>query len=545
MKFFINNHKNILKEALSATLLHEPILKINSEEINVVIRSDWDKSKVALISGGGSGHEPAHVGFVGKGMLTSAVCGDVFASPTVDAVLSAIITTTGEAGCLLIIKNYTGDRLNFGLAAEQAKTLGYKVETVIVGDDIALGVERNRRGLAGTVLIHKIAGYYAEMGKSLSEIKNIVEDALQNLFTIGLSLTSCQKFDVPSSERLAADEVELGLGIHGEPGIQTIPFDNASSLVHTLSSVMKSYINDHHQYALLLNNLGSVTSLEMSVVLNELLKADNLQNYVTHLLGPHTFMTALNMKGISITLIQLNEQILTALSAPVLNNNWFNLQEIKQYDAIDAPKLPKLIQESPSENEQHAKVIIGIANLLIELEQELNSIDELVGDGDAGSTFATIGKKMLDYEDQLPFDNIQALLATIGRIIARDAGGSSGVLLSILFTKAATAYVSEDNLGTALSSGLEQMMAYGGAKVGSRTMIDALNPAFEAMVAGKSLDEIAQEARLGAEKTKLITHTHSGRSSYLNAATLQNIVDPGAEIIARIFEHIASNIKIS
>ncbi|MEH6454223.1 MAG: dihydroxyacetone kinase subunit DhaK, partial [Psychromonas sp.] len=128
----------------------------------IVIRKDWDKSKVAIISGGGSGHEPAHAGFVGEGMLTAAVCGDVFASPSVEAVLNAIIHVTGEAGCLLIVKNYTGDRLNFGLAAEKAKKLGHKVEMVIVNDDISIENSKKPRGIAGTVFVHKVAGYYAQ-----------------------------------------------------------------------------------------------------------------------------------------------------------------------------------------------------------------------------------------------------------------------------------------------------------------------------------------------------------------------------------------------
>jgi len=131
----------------------------------VVARGDWDKSRVAVISGGGSGHEPAHAGFVGKGMLTAAVCGDLFASPSVDAVLNAIVAVTGDRGCLLIVKNYTGDRLNFGLAAEKAKRYGLKVEMVIVADDIALPDNKQPRGIAGTALVHKIAGYAAEQGK--------------------------------------------------------------------------------------------------------------------------------------------------------------------------------------------------------------------------------------------------------------------------------------------------------------------------------------------------------------------------------------------
>lgn len=539
MKFFINDPKHILKEAIQVAQKKDPIVKIDSSEVNVLIRSDWKKKKVALISGGGSGHEPAHLGYVGKGMLTAAVCGEIFASPTVDAVLSAIIASTGKAGCLLIIKNYTGDRLNFGLAAEQAKALGYRVETVIVGDDIALGTLGQRRGLAGTVLAHKIAGYYAEQGKSLKEIKHIVEKALKNTFTIGLSLSSCQKFDEDAHERLSEKEVELGLGIHGEAGIQKIPYAPADKLIKEAVDILNPYLIANTDYALLLNNLGTVSALEMSVVLESLLNQEHLKLNITHILGPASFMTALNMKGISITVIKLNKKIKKALAEPLPNKNWLQLQKLRKPAYVPAPKLPEIIQEKPSSNAAVKKWVLQIAQLLIQSEKELNEIDQQVGDGDAGSTFAILGKQLNQYADQLPYANLKSLLATIGRLIARDAGGSSGVLLSILFTKASEAFSSTDKLGDALSSGLDQMMAYGGAKEGSRTMIDALHPAFKALSAQKGLSDVAAAARQGAERTKEITKTDFGRSSYLNEQTLKNIVDPGAEMAARIFELLA------
>ncbi|WP_264815587.1 dihydroxyacetone kinase subunit DhaK, partial [Acidomonas methanolica] len=174
MKRFFNRRETVVADAV-AGLLHSSagasLAMLEPQDgITVVLRRERDGSKVALVSGGGSGHEPAHAGFVGRGMLTAAVCGQLFASPGVDAVLAAILAATGEAGCLLIVKNYTGDRLNFGLAAEQARALGRKVETVIVADDVALGVGAHARGVAGTVLVHKIAGHVAERGGSLEEV---------------------------------------------------------------------------------------------------------------------------------------------------------------------------------------------------------------------------------------------------------------------------------------------------------------------------------------------------------------------------------------
>lgn len=171
-QFFFNQRASLVNDVIEGTIIASPWNNLACLEsdpaIRVVVRRDLNKNNVAVISGGGAGHEPAHVGFIGKGMLTAAVCGDLFASPSVDAVLTAIQAVTGEAGCLLIVKNYTGDRLNFGLAAEKARRLGYNVEMLIVGDDISLPDNKQPRGIAGTILVHKVAGYFAERGFNLA-----------------------------------------------------------------------------------------------------------------------------------------------------------------------------------------------------------------------------------------------------------------------------------------------------------------------------------------------------------------------------------------
>ncbi|MEL7114506.1 MAG: dihydroxyacetone kinase subunit DhaK, partial [Pseudomonadota bacterium] len=173
MAQFINAKEDLVTEAIDGLLAASggSLSRLDGyPHIKVVFRSDWDKSKVALVSGGGSGHEPAHAGFVGQGMLTAAVCGEVFASPSVEAVLAGILAVTGNAGCLLIVKNYTGDRLNFGLAAERARALGRKVEMVVVDDDIALPDLPQPRGVAGTLFVHKVAGAMAEAGADLDAV---------------------------------------------------------------------------------------------------------------------------------------------------------------------------------------------------------------------------------------------------------------------------------------------------------------------------------------------------------------------------------------
>jgi len=538
MKFFINEADQVVNEGIEGLLTNPKLTRLdNFPEVRVVLRKDWDKSKVAIISGGGSGHEPTHAGFVGKGMLTAAVCGDIFASPSVDAVLSAIIATAGDKGCLLVIKNYTGDRLNFGLAAEQAREMGYKVETIIVRDDIALGEETEQRGLAGTLFVHKSAGYLSEEGKSLEEILELVRRVAQNSYSIGLSLEEGQKFQGKEDSRLDESEAELGLGIHGEPGVDKIDVAKADELMNTAVNKLQEYTSGA-EYALILNNLGSVTPVEMNVLLNSFSKTSMAKN-VKLLVGPGSFMTSLNMKGFSISVVKLNEEISEALLATCDPASWF-ISEFGKASSIKSPELPETLPFESSENAKTKKLLKEIAEELIDMKDEINALDEKVGDGDAGSTFASAGNNVLEVIDRLPYAKNWELFISIGRIFSREIGGSSGVLFSLLFTRAGNALKENDDLGKALLSGLDKMKDYGGAKQGERTMIDALQPAFEAIANGESMEEIKSAARKGADATKEITNTKFGRSSYLPEDSLKNVPDPGAEVVARVFEKLAA-----
>src|SRR5215207_6304965 len=225
MTHLINARDAIVTEALDGAVLASGggLERLDGyPSIKVAIRADRDPSKVAVISGGGSGHEPAHVGFVGRGMLTAAVCGEIFASPSVDAVLAAILSVTGPAGCLLVVKNYTGDRLSFGLAAERARAMGLRVEMVIVADDIALPDAVRPRGVAGTLFVHKVAGQLARSGAPLDVVKDGAERVAASVRSLGVSLSSCSIPGVPSEARIGPDEMEIGLGIHGEPGAEKV-----------------------------------------------------------------------------------------------------------------------------------------------------------------------------------------------------------------------------------------------------------------------------------------------------------------------------------
>lgn len=538
MKFFINEVDQIVNESIDGLLTNPRLAKLDSfPQVRVVVRKDWDKSKVAVISGGGSGHEPAHAGFVGKGMLTAAICGDIFASPSVDAVLSAILAVTGPAGCLLIIKNYTGDRLNFGLAAEQARALGYNVETLIVGDDIALGKEVHRRGLAGTLFVHKIAGQLAEEGGTLAEVSRIAHTVAGQIASIGLSLSEYRQLGQEFHSRLKDDQVELGLGIHGEPGIDIIPYDKADKLMEiVVKKLEESLPVPDSRYALLFNNMGGVSPVEMGLLVNSFRKSA-FAAQVDYLIGPSPMMSSINMNGFSISVLQLTDELERLLVSYAEPSAW-QLHRFKTPLTVESPALPPTIQYPASSNAAVRSLIQGIGSLLVGIETEINMLDAKVGDGDAGSTFALAGKLILTHLDQLPLNETDKLLTTIGRLMARQAGGSSGVLLSILFTAAGSAYAEEADLGKALSAGLQRVKHFGGAKVGDRTMIDALEPAFAAL--DTSIAQAALEARQGTESTKRILNTKFGRSSYLAENTLRDIPDPGAEVIARVFEYVAA-----
>ena len=262
MAQFINAKEDLVTEAIDGLIACSggKLERLDGyPHIKVVTRSDWDGSKVALISGGGSGHEPAHAGFVGPGMLTAAVCGDVFASPSVEAVLAGILAVTGEYGCLLIVKNYTGDRLNFGLAAERARALGRRVEMVVVDDDVALPDLPQPRGVAGTLFVHKIAGALAEQGKPLEVVAEAARAVIAKVSSLGKSLDTCTVPGSPKEDRIPPGKAELGLGIHGEPGVEHVPFTGASDAMRQVLDKLASKAGQGSCVALL-NNLGSTNA---------------------------------------------------------------------------------------------------------------------------------------------------------------------------------------------------------------------------------------------------------------------------------------------
>ncbi|MBM7068408.1 dihydroxyacetone kinase subunit DhaK [Actibacterium sp. 188UL27-1] len=535
MAQFINAKENLVTEAIDGLLAAAggALSRLDGyPHIKVVCRADWDKSRVALISGGGSGHEPAHAGFVGPGMLTAAVCGEVFASPSVDAVLAGILAVTGEAGCLLIVKNYTGDRLNFGLAAERARALGRKVEMVVVDDDIALPDLPQPRGVAGTLFVHKVAGAQAEQGKDLATVTAAAKQVIGKIVSIGMSLDTCTIPGSPKEERIAAGKAELGLGIHGEPGVQQVAFVDARSAVTMVTERLAPHLTGGTAVALV-NNLGSTTPLEMSVLTHALTET----GAIGHIIGPAAMMTSLDMHGFSISVLEADAAEQDALAAPVPMAAWPGLHQVVPVPVMPMPDGLTPIAPIASHNDRARGTIEKVADLLIAAEPKLNELDAKSGDGDTGATLATAARALKGGLDRMPLADLTQLFPALGNELSQTMGGSSGVILAIFFNATGDACANGASIHAALQEGLARVSEVGGAQVGDRTMIDALSPALTALPDG--ITAAAKAARQGADHTAHIHRAKAGRAAYVPEENLKGHNDPGAEAVALLFEGLA------
>ncbi|HBR3021212.1 glycerone kinase [Klebsiella pneumoniae] len=545
-QFFFNQRASLVNDVIEGTIIASPwnnLARLESDPaIRVVVRRDLNKNNVAVISGGGAGHEPAHVGFIGKGMLTAAVCGDLFASPSVDAVLTAIQAVTGEAGCLLIVKNYTGDRLNFGLAAEKARRLGYNVEMLIVGDDISLPDNKQPRGIAGTILVHKVAGYFAERGFNLATVLREAQYAASHTASIGVALTSCHlPQEADSAPRHQAGHAELGMGIHGEPGASTIATQNSAEIVNLMVEKLTAALPETGRLAVMLNNLGGVSVAEMAILTRELANTP-LQARIDWLIGPASLVTALDMKGFSLTTIVLEESIEKALLSDVETASWQKPVQPRTINVVPSTLDSARVDFTPSANPQVGDYVAQVTGALIDLEEHLNALDAKVGDGDTGSTFAAGAREIAERleRQQLPLNDLPTLFALIGERLTVVMGGSSGVLMSIFFTAAGQKLGQGASVAEALNAGLEQMKFYGGADEGDRTMIDALQPALAALLAEpENLQAAFAAAQAGADRTCQSSKAGAGRASYLNSDSLLGNMDPGAHAVAMVFKALA------
>jgi len=493
---------------------------------------------MVLVSGGGSGHEPAHAGFVGKGLLTAAVCGDLFASPSVDAVLAGILAVSGNAGCLLIVKNYTGDRLNFGLAAERARSFGVKVRMVIIDDDIALPDLPQARGVAGTLFIHKIAGAMAEEGCDLEAIAATAEQINADTRTIGMSLDTCTIPGSPKEERIALGKAELGLGIHGEAGVEQVDFKDATTAMQQVIAKLAEVMDKRDPHVALLNNLGGTTPLEMSILADEL-RQSQIGKQLKWIVGPAPMMTSLDMRGFSLSVLSITPEYEEYLLKTVGPGAWPGMQKLGAPELLPLPDGLSPIKAIASAHPERAAFIDRCCDILIGAEAHLNALDAKSGDGDTGSTLSGAARAMKASLPNLPLADLTQLYRAMGTELSQTMGGSSGVLLAIFFTAAGDASASGQDMVGSLKAGMRRIQEVGGANQGDRTMIDALLPALDAL--HDSVATAAKAARHGADSTADIVEAKAGRATYVSADKLKGHNDPGAEAVAVLLEALAKD----
>ncbi|GAB1381442.1 dihydroxyacetone kinase family protein [Pararhodobacter aggregans] len=547
MKKLINEVKDVVPQALAGLVATSNGLRL-IEGTTIVVRADLDalraSGKVALISGGGSGHEPAHAGYVGRGMLTAAVAGDVFASPSTDAVLTAIRAVAGPGGVLLIVKNYTGDRLNFGLAAQIARGEGIACEVVIVDDDAALGSAEKtagRRGIAGTVLVHKIAGAAAEAGLPLAEVKTRAEAAVAATGSMGVALSPCivPAAGTPNFE-LEHDEIELGLGIHGEAGLERVTLRPAADLAEALIATIAQDrgLKPGDRVALLVNNLGSTPPMEISIVAGDALEACAALGLEVARVWSGTYLTAIDMAGVSLSLMALDDERLAALDAPAEAPAW-TLPGLRQGMTLPAPTAAEPVTATGRADPAVMAALVAGCEALIAAEPELTRMDQIVGDGDIGRSLAGGAEALLAERATLEGLTGAAFWRHVGAVVRRSTGGTSGPLYAILAFGAANALEEAEGeagsvLADAFARGVAALCELGGAEPGDRTMVDALAPAVAEMAQGSSpaerLSAAAAAALQGAEATKAMK-PRRGRSSYVGDRVLGH-PDPGAVAVS-------------
>ena len=320
MKKIINDPADVVSESLKGMELAHPEL-MYTPELEVISRRNKTQGKVGIVSGGGSGHEPAHAGYVGTGMLDAAVAGNMFSSPSPDRIIEGITQASGGAGVLLVIKNYSGDIMNFEMAADMAEMEDIPVKYVVVRDDVAVPdstYSTGRRGIAGTVFVHKVAGAKAETGASLDEVTAVAQKTCDNLRSMGMAMTPCT---LPAVGKpgfvLGENEIEIGMGIHGEPGVERTSIKTARETAEILlGKILEDMDFAGSETALMVNGLGGTPMMELYILNNEaqrILAEKGVKVYKTFV---GNYMTSIEMAGCSLTLLKLDNQLKELLDAP-------------------------------------------------------------------------------------------------------------------------------------------------------------------------------------------------------------------------------------
>ncbi|AEN90345.1 MULTISPECIES: dihydroxyacetone kinase subunit DhaK [Priestia] len=586
MKKIINKPEDVVLEMCKGMVLAHPELNL-IEKYKVIKKDQINKSKVSIISGGGSGHEPAHAGYVGKGMLDAAVCGDVFASPSQIQIYQAIKETASDKGTLLVIKNYSGDMMNFKNAAYLAEEDGIQVDYVKVDDDIAVQDSLytvGRRGVAGTVLVHKIAGAAAERGYDLPKVKEAAENAIANVKSIGFGLTSCTvpAKGTPTFE-IAEDEMEFGVGIHGEPGIRREKIISADELAkRTVTSLLKEVgIEDGKgEVAVLINGFGSTPLQELYLLNHSVIRELSRRNVTIARTFVGNYMTAIDMAGASISIMKLDENLKSLLSEECDTPALKIKGEVPAvtYDEIigtvEAPKVSYEVQTNKeysvvTENRLTLNNIIfmvdQMSECIIRNEVPFCELDSHAGDGDFGMSVAK-GFKQLKAEWHEILENksndIGNFLEACSIVIMEHCGGASGPIWGSAFRAAGKNTESKTELtltefAEMIQASVKGIQATGersfgrGAVVGDKTLIDALVPYADTLTSSAAEDEslkhalvkAAEAAVEGAKSTEQIV-ARMGRAGTVGERSL-GYPDAGAHGLGVIFTEVAQVMRES
>lgn len=573
MKKIINRPETVVTEMCKGLVLTNPDLEF-VKKYKVIRKKNLDKNKVSLISGGGSGHEPAHAGFVGKGMLDAAVCGDVFASPSQIQVYQAIKETAGDKGTLLIIKNYSGDMMNFKNAAHLAEEDGIQVDYVKVDDDIAVKDSLytvGRRGVAGTVLVHKIAGAAAEKGGSLKEVKAAAENAISNVRSIGFALSSCTvpAKGTPTFE-LKENEMEYGVGIHGEPGIQRENIPSADELAKRMTDALAEELNvtQGEEVTVLVNGFGSTPLQELYLFNYAVAKVLHEKNIRIYRSFAGNYMTSIDMLGASLTFMKMNAELKELLDqeseAPAFSVKG-HVPEIVLEEEIRECKEEDLTEESYKACAEVRNEKITLENIvymvetmshcIIKNEIPFCELDSHAGDGDFGMSVAKGFRQLKKEWKELTKEHTSSIgefLQACSMVIMEHCGGASGPIWGSAFRAAGkkadgktelTIFEFADMMQEAVT-GIQKTGEYSfgrGAVVGDKTLIDALVPCADTWTACADKKETfehaftkaAQAAVQGAKDTEAIA-AKMGRAGTVGDRSI-GYPDAGAYALGVIF----------
>lgn len=579
MKKIMNRSETMVPEMCAGIALAYPELEF-VKRYKIIKKREQNADKVSLISGGGSGHEPAHAGFVGKGMLDAAVCGDIFASPSQIQIYQAIKETAGNAGTLMIIKNYSGDMMNFKNAARLAEEDGISVEYVKVDDDIAVQDSLytvGRRGVAGTVLVHKVAGAAAEKGYSLKQVKAYAENAVLNTRSIGFAFTSCT---VPAKGTptfsIAENEIEYGVGIHGEPGVSREAMMTADELSKRMtdSLVKELGLSENDEVTVLVNGFGGTPLQELYLFLNSTAKILDEYKIKIYRSFAGNYMTSIDMSGASLTFMKMNSELKSLLDAesdapafkvngPVLPRNYepfipaYHTQS-ENTDQKNHTKGSAKVRQEILTVDNMIFIVDTMSECIIKNEVPFCELDAYAGDGDFGMSvskgFRQLRREWNDILEEKVCD-IGEFLDACSLIIMECCGGASGPIWGSAFRAAGKAAKGKQKLTAEefavllqeAVTGIQKTGEYSfgrGAVVGDKTLIDALVPCADVWTenaGNKTLKELFQLSADAAVNGAKMTEKIVARMERAGTVGKRSIgyPDAGAFALGVIFSKIA------